>query len=361
MLNEVWFQNIRSLRDVRVDLERFTVLVGPNGCGKSTFLNQIEFLCQMSAPETTISPDALGTIGAQLRRIGPYALRTSGVNAPMRWSGTAADRQLDVVVPLHERGSWWDVATAIARVDGVTFELRASTAEPQRQDFEVGLDSRFGWRAQRLRLAPDAISRPSPVSVTALDPSGFGLPTILKDLAGDDTHLFDAVQADLRRVVPQFERLRFGKDNADGVDMTTLLLEMRGGGRLPASEVSDGTVLALAVLTAAHNPALPPLMLIDDIDHGLHLSAQFAIVKAIRAAMESRQDLQVICTTHAPVLLDSFDASEVRVMALDAEGHTVARKLTDNPDYERYRTLLQTGELWASTGEDWVVDAVTGT
>ncbi|MBK9370743.1 MAG: AAA family ATPase [Deltaproteobacteria bacterium] len=50
MLNQVHFENIKSLADVTIDLERLTVLVGPNGCGKSTVLDQVDRLCAFSRP-----------------------------------------------------------------------------------------------------------------------------------------------------------------------------------------------------------------------------------------------------------------------------------------------------------------------
>lgn len=41
MLTRVQFSGIKSLLEVTIDLAPFTVLVGPNGCGKTTVLDQI--------------------------------------------------------------------------------------------------------------------------------------------------------------------------------------------------------------------------------------------------------------------------------------------------------------------------------
>jgi predicted ATP-dependent endonuclease of OLD family len=41
MISQVAIRNFKSLRDVRVDLERFTVFVGPNGSGKTALLEAI--------------------------------------------------------------------------------------------------------------------------------------------------------------------------------------------------------------------------------------------------------------------------------------------------------------------------------
>jgi predicted ATPase len=61
MFDQVHFQNFKSLVNVTLDLGRFTVLVGPNGCGKSSALQGMHDGRRKS---TRILPD-------------PYRLQTS--------------------------------------------------------------------------------------------------------------------------------------------------------------------------------------------------------------------------------------------------------------------------------------------
>ncbi len=357
MLTRVHFAGIRSLLDVSVDLERFTVLVGPNGCGKSTLLNQIELLCSASAPPPTDSGFVLGWWGRRLQEAGPSLTKTAGAQTAMVWEGTdGPGGTFRMEVPHHVSGAWYQHATGTLEEGKLAVTLTAASPDETRGKFEAVLLADFNWRAQRLRLSPDAVSQASPANLQTLDPSGFGLPTILKDLAADDPDAYRSIQEDLGRIVPNFRSLKFGKVSADGVDHHTLLLEMNGGGRLPASNVSDGTLLALALLAVTHNREMPSIVLMDDIDHGLHLGAQFEMIKAIRAVMDVRKDLQVICTTHSPVLLDSFAVSEVRVMAQDTQGHTKVKPLKDHPKLDAWRAGFTPGELWANLGEEWVVN-----
>ena len=46
MISKVSIRNFKCLRDVHVDLERFTVFVGPNASGKSSILQALDLLCQ---------------------------------------------------------------------------------------------------------------------------------------------------------------------------------------------------------------------------------------------------------------------------------------------------------------------------
>src|SRR5436305_2392711 len=45
MISKVSIRNFKCLRDVQIDLERFTVFVGPNASGKSSILQGMDLLC----------------------------------------------------------------------------------------------------------------------------------------------------------------------------------------------------------------------------------------------------------------------------------------------------------------------------
>ncbi len=360
MLTHVQFQSIKSLLDVSVELAPFTVLVGPNGCGKSTFLDQLELLCRCTAGPPHNGSD-LGEAGDIIADSRVDQLRTTGSRRDMAWRATTSEGAafaMSVAPPgkpnAHQR-------CQLVFSAGKQEWRRASGVTPRdaQELVDAALAEHFGWRAQRLRLSPSDVVAPVDVRERTLGATGLGLASVLGRLARNDQDAYAAIQSDLRLVVPHFEKLQIvdvDVPNAQGVAVggAALQLVFKGAGQVPATSASDGTLLALALLTATHNRELPTLVLMDDIDHGLHLGAQYEIVEAIRRVMVARPELQVICTTHSPVLLDSFKPEEVRVMALDDSGHTLVSKLTDHPSFEKYNKLLQTGELWATTGEDWV-------
>jgi predicted ATPase len=137
-------------------------------------------------------------------------------------------------------------------------------------------------------------------------------------------------------------------------------IEFDDGSEVPADLLSEGTVLAFGLLTKLREPERPRLILIDDIDRGLHLGAQAKLVAVLRELMKLDPELQIICTTHSPYLLDLFEPAEIRVLALDAERRTHARPLTGHPDFEKWKFGTQTGELWAALGEDWIIAGTAG-
>ena len=80
-------------------------------------------------------------------------------------------------------------------------------------------------------------------------------------------------------------------------------------------------------------------------------------MRCLRTLLTSRPEVQVVCTSHSPDLLDQVALEEVRVMALDKDGYARCRRLSDHPESERWRKMLRTGEFWASVGEDWLLEA----
>ncbi|MES2638730.1 MAG: AAA family ATPase [Myxococcota bacterium] len=363
MLDQVHFEEIKSLRDVTIDLARFTVLVGPNGAGKSTVLDQIARLCELSVPDPA-DPLVTGTFVRVLQHVDPE--RRRGSDGTMVWSGRAKTNSLRVS---FESGPapYYDRARIRATTLGKDTTLD-SKETVNRRPLETSLAESFSWRSLRLRLLPGPLAQPSPLLVgpVELQANGYGLASLLALIQLNDSKRLEAIETDLRAVVPHFERLHFRPTKVDVVlpeapsrvvsqGGYALDLSFRGVGRIPAHQVSDGTLLALGLLGAAHWHELPDIILLDDIDHGLHLSAQYNLIKAIRRVLDARPELQIVCTTHAPVLLDSFEVDEVRVLALDKDGATRVKPLSAHPDLERWRGAMGTGELWANLGEDWVL------
>jgi hypothetical protein len=70
--------------------------------------------------------------------------------------------------------------------------------------------------------------------------------------------------------------------------------------------------------------------------------------------LETRPDVQLVCTSHSPYLLSCFDPEEVRVLALDDKRRTHVCPLTSHPSFPKLRHGFQTGEIWMALGEEWV-------
>jgi predicted ATPase len=238
--------------------------------------------------------------------------------------------------------------------------------------------------ARRLRLDPQRLAMPSynedEEEIPRLHFDGGGLASVLADMAGRMPEPFEAIQASVRAVVPTLERIRLRPakvyrterqriqiDEAQIVHPVErwvwghqIVLDFAGAPDVPAQLASEGTLLAVGLMTALHAEPQPRLLLLDDMDQALHPRAQRELIAQVRSILRSRPELQIIATSHSPYLLDQFDAKEVLLTAVPTSGpeagSTACASLREHPDFERWKEVARTGELWSFVGEDWVLD-----
>jgi hypothetical protein len=112
------------------------------------------------------------------------------------------------------------------------------------------------------------------------------------------------------------DRLRFQRDS------TTLeALDLPDGFRSTVAWLADLCVAwhqAAPGRTRGADPAeITGIALIDEIDLHLHATLQRGLIPALRKALPK---VQFIVTTHSPLVLSSFDRSELIILDRDAEG-----------------------------------------
>jgi predicted ATPase len=336
MINKVSIRNFKCLRDVKLDLERFTVFVGPNGSGKSSVLQALHLLCEAFAAQSILAAGQAD-----------------------QWMSRGTDEGVELSA--ESEGRWYRYRSRADRPLGPTgrqsgtVALRESCADSDRRQWEV-----WQWagaetlpRSVMLRLEASKLVSPqaAPGDSTAMAPDGLGMHSALANVALNDPDTWQALQADLRQIIPTIRRLRFTKGNP-----TALLFDTVGGDSLPAHQVSDGTLLVLGLLTALRSPDRPGLVLLDDLERGLHPLAQRDLVALLRGILETNRDLQIVATTHSPYLLNWMDPAGVRMTHL-ADGFTVCGPLTDHPKFKKWKEEFSPGEMWSMFGEKWLVGA----
>lgn len=163
---------------------------------------------------------------------------------------------------------------------------------------------------------------------------------------GSDLHAFERLVADAQRIVPPLKglSLRRSYDGAEKVERYGLQFDMTTGAGIDASQMSEGTLLVVALCTATRADS-STVLLVDDIDRALHPVAQRELIRFLRATVKARP-IQVICTTHSPYVLGEFEYSEVRVLR-EVEGESRCVPLDQGPEAERWMKELDAGEYWS--------------
>ena len=350
-LARVELEGFRSCRKVCLDLDDLTVLVGANGAGKTTLLLGTSYACQIRAGKIR----ALFSGARDLRR-----LRHTSHTGPVRFTLTT---QSGAEVSL----------TGTAGADEVSFVLthRARATSPRtRWTFpppagQKGVTASpvegVSWPAVFLRLRSEALQTPAPIEDQhpRLDFDGSGLPAVLAYLATNEPGRLEEIIGRVRGLVPTVRRVRLPLRQVPTPDGSaerqfsyTLEVEFEGAGWIPADMVSEGTLFALGMHTVLGQPNPPKVLLMDDIDRGLHPRAQRTLIQQLLSVAES--GTRLIVTSHSPYVLDEVPPENVRVVRSTPETGTLCRRLTDHPEWAAWQGSMKAGEFWSFVGEEWL-------
>jgi len=98
------------------------------------------------------------------------------------------------------------------------------------------------------------------------------------------------------------------------------------------SQMSDGSLRAIALITVLLQPTLPSVICIDEPELGLHPAAISILADLIKCASEK---CQVIIATQSPALIDYFSPEDI-VVVNKVQGETKFERL----EYEKYKVWL---------------------
>jgi predicted ATPase len=369
MIQNASFRNFKSLRHVDVDFERLTVFVGPNASGKTSILEGLYCLsriCSMD-PQTLRPSMSVETIfqGRGHPRL-LYSRGAVGEDMVLSCRSPNAAVRLTIKPPSPPR-LIWGFLPECKSLDGDDDWKRLE----DHVDIVSELDSADLLHLDARKLAaPSYSERPKP----QVEDDGRGLASVLAYMALSQPEQFHNLQEHLRSVIPSVKRLRFDRERVrkTKTEVVTidrdrlkrrvrheyigevLIFDFSGAEDVPAHLTSEGTILVLGLLAVILGPSHPRLILVDDLDHGLHPSAQRKIVPMLRRILEVDPALQIIATTHSPYIVNELEPKEVRVTWAAEDGMTQCRRLDSHPEFERWKDEMWAGEFWSIVGEEWV-------
>ncbi|MBK8265237.1 MAG: AAA family ATPase [Nannocystis sp.] len=373
MLEKVAFKGFKALADVTIELEALTVLVGANGSGKTSVLKGIDLLGQ-AAEEAASSDDLRERLGRIVDLQNAETRSWDQAESP-----SVSGRHQKLVLELL----FLTAAIQLNHDDGTSHSLPSwshlvynNVPETLRRHLQPNSPFRREFSpCVRLQLDPARLAEPSFLDASDEFPrlrhDGQGLASLVAYFLETRSEALEQIEAGLRAVVPHMRRLRVVPTPVTRQEKEILRInnealirevkhtyrghrlevEVEGQGYVPAHELSDGTLITLGLFAALLGPQRPKILLLDDIDRGLHPAAQRVLVERLR---EIQKRVQIVCTSHSPYFLDALRPEEVRVMKLDRQRHAHCRRLTEHPEWESWKDSMTPGEFWSTVGEDWV-------
>ncbi|MEN6333623.1 MAG: AAA family ATPase, partial [Phycisphaerales bacterium] len=338
MIKRLRVKNFKALRDVEIELTPIHVLIGPNDSGKTSIMDALAAICRSVDHDLT---DAfLGFWkGSELVWTGQPDVAVSIIVSFD--NDVIAEYGLDVwfaargkkakvgteIIRMHDTPSAWQVhgsgdQTGVKKRP----DLRGADdpLESQVKIVKEMLDGvqfyRWDPRFLALPVAPDTKRS------FRMESNGFGLALCLDEILNFDRDRFIALEKRFSEIFPHITSIKLIQEMAyrapvDASDQVTILQKTDGKGLyfklsttdqlVPASQISDGTLLVLAYLAILYLPQPPRVLLVEEPENGIHPKRLRVVLGILRELIQEQSRTQVVLTTHSPYALDLFSPEEV--------------------------------------------------
>jgi predicted ATPase len=373
LITHVVVCGFRSLENVSVDLESVTVLVGPNSSGKSSFLEALAFLSDVlrSSPEEAFS--RRGGIGQVITRTGKQpdtislqiriASRVEGA-----FSGTylVKFRKLDVNTAFSVPE---ETCEMITEPRGTPHRFKVVDGEFVESTEGVKVDLAKGRLALSIfsgiehfapmfealasvylyTIEPHTIGQTEILGVgERLNLSGSNAASVLERLKTQDPTSFRHVMEAISRIVSSVQDIAVERQSPSFGTLSfeeAFLDDQRVS--FNASDMSEGTLRALAILLATYHAKPPTLVAFEEPETAIHPGAAAVLAEALQ---EAGLRTQILITTHSPDFITRFDVESLRAVERTADGVTVIAPIAESQREAIRRRLFTAGEIHRMEG-----------
>ncbi len=354
--------NFKSLVDFKLNLAKFTCLIGLNGAGKSTVLQFIDFLAQQVRGDikgwlrtrSWDAKDIKSHFGNKTNiDFSVNLMDDSGGEAT--WEVSFDPVQLHctqerIVIGdaiLDVRGGKVAVRPGMAAEQEIAFtyegsilsQLREQNLPPRLLDFK-----RFCQNVQSLDvLSPELLRQRTRTPVESLGLGGRGLSAFLHNLGAMERQ---ALAAHVRKAYKQLREVET-KSLRRGWKTLEIAEEFEDRKLVTdAHHVADGMLRLIAIL--AETQTEHRFLLFDEIENGINPELVEFVLDALVSARQ-----QVLVTTHSPTILNYLDDKVARegvvYLYKTREGRTQAIRFFDIPSIAEKLTVMGPGEAFADT------------
>lgn len=354
-LNRIRVEGFLSLRDVDLELNAVTLLVGANGAGKSNLLTVFDLLREIvqGGLQTAVAqaggPDRLLHQGARVTRRIVFDLTFSG-DRPNSQSRYRAELVLALDRLVFESETWWawhhpehprpiqlisqgshDESALVESVHGLRMGEWVRNALTSWRRFHFHDTSQTAAVKQACEINDNGDLRRD----------GANLAAVLYRFSTREPATYRRIVAAVQAVAPFFEDFAL-RPAAENPRLIRLEWNERGTDMYrDGHSLSDGTLRFVCLATLLLQPDPPKMIVIDEPELGLHPAAIVQLADLVRAATATSQ---VLLATQSVTLLNQFETQDV-VVVEQRDGASVFERLSA----ERIQDWVEDyalGEIW---------------
>jgi len=384
MIKSIWIEHFKSLSHVSLSLEDVSVIVGGNSTGKSNFIDAIAFLrdCVVHGLDHAVSErHGIDSI-VQWSPTRPYNLDISARYATDYGEGhyslklSSKSRQPIII---EEYGAWkspqQEIMSSFTRTKNEVYfsglqgknpdELKRYTRRVQEDELTISslkivpISSAQPFRHLNRAISdfriyniyPNTIRSPQKSSNEhELTSAGDNLNSVLKQMVSSKSIptkvKYQEILGSMAKIIPNLDRVLVRYVSG----LLWPIFEVREsagrGHQFNVSQISDGALRFLGILTALYQPYPPRVIAIEEPEQNIHPGALSLLAEAFK---DISKEIQIITTTHSPHMLDFFDVKNIYATEY-TDGKTIIGHISKQQKEAISARLLTAGEVMTAQG-----------
>ena len=398
MLTSATISHYKSINDATLHFNRLNVIVGPNGSGKSNIMDAIYFIrdCAVDDIDTAVTKrhgiDSL----RQWSRTKPY-----NIIIDLRYENPGGVGNYRVVLSsvkgqyriIEEQGQWYGEApfsrhtgeeaarkyfSTFKRAENGNVDItsnvpdvrpdRIKQIDPQEllltlignRSLSIDLTP-FRMLSQEImsfskyNIYPNTLRNPQLISrETTLREDGSNLSSVLKHINSNKRYVQNKedIVSSLQALMPAVVDIQI--KSAAGYYVPVLRVSENdgvGAHDFNLSQISDGTLRTLGLLTAFYQPSAPGKIGIEEPEQMIHPGALSILFEAMESFINNSNRIhrQIFVTTHSPTLIDLFNPDDI-IWAKFKKGVTECGHINKRQLDVIKQHLFSAGELLIAEG-----------
>ena len=318
VIASIAFRNFKALRNTRVALLPFNLVIGPNGSGKTSLIEAVLRLRTLSRLPLSDAKQVQKAGGPEMEFT--FAPPHAEILARLGCVSESGCDSLRLEPP--NPPGWPHLRGELDTIRAYVLDHRAMAA-PAR-------------RSHGAELKAD----------------GGNLAAVLANIRERAPDAFSALTEEMLRIAGELGSLELVEHADGGVEFALRLAE---NGLVKADELSQGTLYLLGLLALAFDPDPPHVLCIEEIDRGIHPRTLREIRDTLyrlsypKAHGSDRRAVQIITTSHSPYFIDLFRDHPEEIVIAHKHGRAAEfSRLSDRPDLPELLREGSLGDMWFS-------------
>ncbi len=137
-----------------------------------------------------------------------------------------------------------------------------------------------------------------------------------------------------------------------------MFMLVEGGRTYPAPVLSDGTLRFAAITAAFFQPDMPGVMMIEEIENGIHANRVRLLVELLRS-QAAQGSTQIMATTHSPIVLAWLSRAEyATTFFCRRDEDTGESRICSLPEVPHFMEVVQKQPISDLFAEGWLESAL---